>query len=118
MYNKRERRLRRSKRMGSALNLLVDAIAERFGLISLVLGDDQGFVVAGRSPLVDAEELAARAPLVERKIFEPMYSGWPLSVWPVHTCWGNLVFCAIGEKRAAGAATLIANKGVRRIVES
>jgi hypothetical protein len=116
MYLGPDRRERRSANIVTALKFLLDSVAERFGLLSLVLTDDEGLLVAGSSPLVDPEELAAHAPLVARNVIQPEVEGWPLSVWPVETGSGPLTFCAIGEDRIIGAATLMANRGIRRIL--
>ena len=117
MYLGPDRRLRRSTNIVKAIQYLLDAVNERFGLFCLVLTDDQGLRVAASSPLVDAEELAAVSPLVERNVIEPEFEGWPLAVWPVKTESGNLTFCAIGEERVVAAATLMANQGVRRLLD-
>lgn len=117
MYIGPDRRQRRSDNIVTAIRHLLDAVTERFGLLSLVLGDEQGLMVAGSSPLVDPEELAACAPLVERAVIDAEFEGWPLIVWPVHTRSGHLSFCAIGEERQVAAATMMANQGVRRLLD-
>lgn len=117
MYLGPDRRLRRSTNVVKAIQYLLDEVNERFGLFCLVLTDDQGLLVAASSPLVDAEELAAVSPLVERNVMEPEFEGWPLAVWPVQTKSGNLTFCAIGEERVVAAATMMANLGVRRLLD-
>ena len=116
MKPKTERRFRRSANVLKALDFFLDSLCDHFGLISLVLGDDQGLLVAGSSFVLDPEELAARAPLVEKKTMPGSYQGWPLRVWSFNTEHGELSFCAVGDERKVAAATLEGSRGVRRIL--
>ena len=116
MYIGPDRRTRRTSNFTNAVRLLLESIARRFGLRSLVLGDSEGLLVAAFSSSEDPEELAACAPLVARNKIRAEYSGMPLTVWPVKTGSGPLTFCAIGDHRTVAAATLMANRGVRRIL--
>ncbi len=112
-----DRRKRRSGTAQQALDYLLESIMERFGLLGLVLSDDQGLMVAASSPLVDPEEMAAISPLLERNIPVEKPQGWPISVWSVETSFGKLSLAAIGEKATVGAATLCAARSVRRILD-
>ena len=112
-----DRRARRSSKPQNALDYLMESIMERFGLLGLVLSDDQGLVVAASSPLVDAEEMAAVSPLLRRDLPVEKPQGWPITVWPVKTRLGDLSLCAIGERTTVGAATLCAARSVRRILD-
>ena len=112
----RERRSRRSKDVLKALQYLLDALCARYNLVSLVLGDDQGLLVAGSSHLLDAEEMAARAPLVAREVLDNDFQGWPLRVWGARTGDDTLQFCGVGRDKALAAATLHGGQAVRRIL--
>jgi hypothetical protein len=112
----KDRRRRRSGDVLKALELFLDSVCDHFGLISLVLGDDQGLLVAGSSYVLDAEELAARAPLVQRKTMPPSLHGWPLQVWRFNMDEASLRLCAVGDERKAAVATFEGSRGVRRIL--
>jgi hypothetical protein len=112
----RERRSRRSANVLKALQYLLDTLCTRYNLVSLVLGDDQGLLVAGSSPLLDAEELAARAPLIDRAVLDSDFKGWPLRVWKARTGNDTLQFCGVGKEKALAAATLHGGQAVRRIL--
>ena len=114
---KNDRRKRRASTAQQALDYLLESIMERFGLLGLVLSDDQGLVVAASSPLFDAEEMAAVSPLLQRNIPVRKPAGWPISVWPLKTSFGELSLAAIGERATVGAATLCAARSVRRILD-
>ncbi|MCD6497969.1 MAG: hypothetical protein J7M25_06645 [Deltaproteobacteria bacterium] len=113
----KERRNNRTNDQLNALRLMMDATVQRFGLLGLVLADDEGLMVAASSPLIDPEEMAAVSPLLVRNPDAPEPFDWPLEVWRVNTNEANLQFCAIGEHRSVAAATLKASRAVRRILE-
>lgn len=111
-----ERRFRRSKDALEALTFLLDSLCTKYNLVSLVLGDDQGLLVAGSSHLLDSEEIAARAPLVAKNFIEKELNGWPLQVWKAKTGDEMLQFCGVGSSKALAAATLNGSRAVRRIL--
>ena len=117
MQPKKDRRTRRATHTQRALEYLLEAVTEKFRLLGIVLSDQDGLLVAGSSPLVDAEEMAAVAPLVAREKKDRPLFGWPLQAWEVRTPYGNLALCAIGERGAATAASLHAARRIRAILE-
>ncbi len=114
----KERRLQRSRDVLQAIQYLLDCLCEKYNLISLVLGDTQGLLVAGSSFLLDPEELAARAPLVAKKFMDEDFLGWPLQVWQARLGDESLQFCGVGSRKAMAAATLHGSRAVRRILAS
>ena len=114
----KERRADRSQSAPTALQKLLETVSEKFGLLGMVLADELGLLVAGSSPIIDTQEMAAAAPLVEKGRRKQPLFGWPLKAWRVSTKHGDLVLCAVGEKASVAAASLHAARGVRRILDS
>jgi len=102
-----ERRLNRSTEMHRALELQLQASAERAGFSSLVLVEEQGLLVAGAGERGLFDQIAAISPQVarERELWHgtvPAELGDQLlTVAAVRSPLGSLYLSGVGGKRSA-----------------
>ncbi len=128
-----ERRVRRSEWVSRAVNLQLAACLDRYGLPSIVVGDDRGMLVGSARELSEIDEaVLAFAPLLCRTDARadrveladrmrrdvPPQSQRQLSVRRFRIGGEPLYLCAIGERtRAKEAAMVHAITGLKRILE-
>jgi hypothetical protein len=122
---KKDRRTRRSEQTDEALELQLDACAERAGLDSMLLADRDGLLLATSQPAGDqSEEIAAVLPLLARGID---FSGnlleaagavrHELAVTAFEALGTELFLCALGgSDREVLAEIERAKAGVTRIL--
>jgi hypothetical protein len=118
-----ERRRNRSTETQKALELQLEASAERAGFCSLVLVEEQGLVVAGAGERALFEEIAAISPQVARarELWHgtvPTEAGDQLlTIAAVRSASGPLWLSGVGGKRSAIVAELgRSGQGVCRIL--
>ena len=127
-----ERRRRRSDEFCQAIHFQLLHLAEQYELENLVLADASGLMVASAGDKVEAQALAAYAPVFSRRLnrgardeimdqlesFLPDASGKSLSVRRFQLNGDPHFLCVVGEKRLCRQANLYrAVTGIRRIVE-
>jgi len=119
-----ERRQKRSVNVHQALELQLNATAERAGFDSVILTEDQGIPVAGAGNVNECEEYAALAPqlvpgnqLWQGKIAIDNGPQKEVTVAPLHTEIGDLYVCAVGgDSEKVMAELLLSCRGVNRIL--
>jgi hypothetical protein len=119
-----ERRNRRSHHMHEALELQLQATAQRGRFSAVVLTEGQGIPVAAAGDVAMAEEFAVCAPqLVSgRRLWQGMLPSergeeTRVTIAPIVTGFGNLYMCAVGgDAGKVIAEMLIGSRGVCRIL--
>lgn len=102
MFGKRERRRRRSINTTQALCYQLDACRRSAGLQGMVLSDEDGVCLAAAGDTDACDEVAARMPLVGRKV--PTFDGvlfsaesnWSVTMRRFEMFGADLYMCAIG----------------------
>jgi len=113
-----ERRLKRSAERVEALQYLVESVADRSGVQTLVLADDAGRIVAGKGAPDELTGLAQAARDVAWRCasaseVDRLTRGQDLTARSVATDDGMLYFGALGD-RVAGVGDAV--RAVRRIL--
>jgi len=100
-----ERRKHRSDKAAEAARLYLERVADDHALSALALADSQGLLVVGTRGDVDAEAVAAVAPLAAETPHEPrsglldlVTRGEPLKVWGVRLDGESFYLAAVGER--------------------
>ena len=127
-----ERRRRRSNNSFEAIRLQLEHLHERLDLDALVLGDSNGLLLAGAGDRLDAEVLAAYAPLLSnrtersrrREVLDtirrmaPALGGREIAVRSFCVDGQHLLLGIVGDGNAQLHAALYrALTGVRRILD-
>lgn len=105
-----ERRCRRSRYTSQALRYWLAAVARRQAVASLVLADQAGLLIAASSDGLEADEVAATAPLGRPP------SGGPVAVQTVTVHQAPLFLCVRGPVPRQRAALDEARAGIARIL--
>ena len=117
-----ERRRKRSNFAGLALQYYLASVARRTRVVSLVVADSAGLLVASSMKGPEADELAAIAPLLMRSDEEGSCPvdrhKLPLVIEKVPVDRSSLFVCAVGIQQRCADSVKQAKSGVRRILEA
>ena len=118
----RDKRKRRSENTTLALHYQLEHSRAAARLDGMVLSDQDGFCLAASGDPEACQEVAARLPMIGRKVPEfqgvlfSAESGWQIRMETIQVGGSELYLCAIGNQPDAERVMSRSEFGVRRIL--
>lgn len=118
----RDKRQLRSDNTTLALHYQLEHSRAAARLEGMVLSDQDGFCLASSGDPEACQEVAARLPIIGRKVAEfegilfSAETGWQIRMETIHVAGTDLYLCAIGNQPEAERVMSRSEFGVRRIL--